>query len=992
MEYQILSKLNKRQIAAATAPRVPLLILAGPGTGKTRTLIARIFYEIQHFLTPPDQILALTFSNKAAQEMKNRLQETLREKSEKVRCGTFHWFCLDVLRKNYEAAGLNKHFTVCDESYQSRLIHGLIANRLRENIDRKVKSLLLSFSNHTLKGKILRPFSAQIYDEYCAHLSQHRLVDFDQLLTKTYALFSSNPDILNQYRFLNQTVLVDEFQDTDPVQYQIIKLIADVHRRIFVVADDDQSIYAWRGANPDNIRQFMEDFHISAPLLLDENYRCGLSIMDTAQTIVASTQRLMPDKVITSSPERNAKIQALFFDDESQEIRFIIRKMKDWHDNQQVSYSDMAVLYPQHRFSEKLANALLQERLPYQLATGKNLADHPVMKKVILYLKLIRDPSDTLVLEELVECELGQHIYKQVQRFQTDKNSAFRKALTDFLARPEISYKIKNQLSTFIGNIANLVNLKSFYTFDRLIDEIIRGIQNLSINILDLHASKLSDFLLRKQKSLLNPNIQIWVYHSNPALTFLAQKMAEKVFGKRVHILDPNDLLCVSSHDFILLLEPVKLDTLPCKYELIFKHLNDHRKGILSALFRYLQLYLRNDLNIFHNYILFDLETTGQNAENCGIVEIAAIKVRDGEIAERFSRIVNPGIPIEPGAQAVHHISDSDVAGEPGIHEIWPQFLAFIENDMLIAHNGYSFDFKIIDRICRALELTRLTNIRYDSLILARNLYPNTSNSIDGLMERFRLKSGTRHRALEDVIVLHDIFQRLLQVLEERETRTSGEELTEYVTIGCILENMMSAVEDKIFVISGIRKLISPYSAIRAAYAKKFSLAEDELLANFQRHADRAISAGYHYNTNDDFFNRVLESAQEFKKLAIDRAIADYLSFISLVNPQDSLAAIDAVSLLTFYAAKGLEFDRVIIVGMEDDNMPSFFSYKNDDDDDRPVSVKLEEQKRLLYVGLTRAMNEVALTVVKNRFGKQQKSSPFLEEIKSKVELSWADS
>jgi len=991
MEYQILTKLNNRQAEAVKLPRIPILLLAGPGTGKTRTLIARIFYEIHQFITPPEQILALTFSNKAANEMKSRLQEALPDKAERIRCGTFHWFCLDVLKKNYEAAGLNKFFSVCDEKYQARLIQNLIVNRLRENIDKKVKSLQLSFSNHILKGKELRPFSAQIYDEYLAHLGQHRLIDFDHLLFRTLELFKGHPDILNQYRFLNQSILVDEFQDTDPIQYQIIKLLAEKHGRIFVVADDDQSIYAWRGANPGNIKQFIEDFHISAPLLLDENYRCGPSIMDTAQTIVANTQRLMPDKIINSAADRAAKIQALFFDDESQEIRFILQKIKDWHDTDDISYSDMAVLYPQHRFSENLTNVMLKERQPYQLAAGKNLADHPVMKKVLLYLKLIRDPSDTLILEELVESELGQLIYRQIQHFQADKGLTFRKALNDFASKPEISYKIKNQLSTFIGNIANLINLKSFFTFDRLIAEIIRSMQNLSFNILDLHGSKLEKISVKKHKAFINQSAQIWIYHSNAALAFIALKMLEVIWDKRVHILDPNDLLSVNSNDFVLLLEPVKLETLPCQYELIFKFTTERRKGILSALFRYLQTYLRNESGLFENYTLFDLETTGQNPECCGVVEIAAVKVRNNEITAKFSKLVNPGMPIEPEAEAVHHISDKDVANEPAISETWPQFLAFIENDLLIAHNGYSFDFKVVDRICRELELPRLKNTRYDSLILARNIFPNAKNSVDGLMDRFKIKSVTRHRALDDVIVLHDILKRLLETLDEREARSTGEELTEFVALGNILENQLSAVEDKILLVAGLRKLVTPYSMIRSQYARKFMIPENELLTNLQRHADRVISTSYNYDTNDEFFKQIMENAAEFKKLSIDRAISDFLSFVSLVNPQDSLTGVDAVSLLTFYAAKGLEFDRVIIMGMEDESMPSFFSYRNDEDDDRPVTLKIEEQKRLLYVGLTRAMSEVVLTAVKNRFGKKQKSSPFLDEIKTKVEISKVD-
>lgn len=987
MEHQILRELNDRQKQAVQAPRQPLLLLAGPGTGKTRTLIARIAYEIYKYLIPPENILALTFSNKAANEIRSRLAETLKDKASKVRCGTFHSFCLDVLRKNYEVAGLHKHFSVCDESYQTRLLRGFVANRLRDNVEKKVKSILLAFSNYALKGKPLPPFSAIIYDEYTTHLHQHRLIDYDQILIKTLTLFQEHTDILNQYRFINQSVLVDEFQDTDPVQYQIIRLLAEKHRNIFAVADDDQSIYAWRGANPENIRRFMEDFMIEAPILLDRNYRCGPSIMDAAQEIVFSTQRVVADKKINSDPDRTAKVQALFFSDESQEIHFILKKIVDWRTNLQVGYADMAVLYPQHRIGDNLANYFLKARIPYQLANGRNLLDHAVMKKVLLYLKLIRDPADALILEELIESELGQHIYKQIQQIQTQKKITFRKALNELSSRSEISYKVRNQLSTFIGNVANLVNLKSFYSFDRLIEEIIRGIQNLNVSTLDEHVSKLESFTVKRQKSLSNPAVNIWIYHSDEKIAFIAGKMLEKVFGKRVHSIKPDNVLSINVNDFAILLEAFSAESLPCKYELLFRQTTDRRRGILSTLLRWIQIHLKAAQNIFNTYVIFDLETTGQDPEKCGIVEIAAVRVRDGQIVGEFHRLINPGMPIEAEAQSVHNISDAEVADQPQIDAVWPDFLSFIGNDIIVAHNGYSFDFKIIDRIARDLNLPKLNNTRYDSLILARNLYPNASNSIDGLIERFRLKTDARHRALDDVRVLHEIFSKMLEVLDEREIRTSGEELTEYVTLGNILENTLTAVEDKIFFIAGIRKLLSPYSAIRSLYAKKFLLNDEEMLGNFQRISQRIAPSTVLYDTNEDFFRRIMEMALDFKKLPVDQAIAEFLSFLSLVNPQDSLESIDAVSLLTFYSAKGLEFDRVIILGMEDEMMPSYFSKKMDEDDDRPVSQKLDEQKRLLYVGVTRGKSEVIFTVVKNRFGRQQKSSPFLDEIKSKIEI-----
>ena len=171
----LISELNEKQKSAVTHPRQPILVIAGPGTGKTRTLIARILYQIENLHINPGQILALTFSNKAAGEIKNRLEKILKSNVEKIKISTFHSFCLDILRKNHEEVELNKTFSVCDSDYQKRLLKQLMISRVRENIDRKINGILLAFSSHILKGKTLPVFSAAIYDEYTRHLQKHNL-------------------------------------------------------------------------------------------------------------------------------------------------------------------------------------------------------------------------------------------------------------------------------------------------------------------------------------------------------------------------------------------------------------------------------------------------------------------------------------------------------------------------------------------------------------------------------------------------------------------------------------------------------------------------------------------------------------------------------------------------------------------------------------------------------------------------------------------------
>ncbi len=987
---KILDELNKSQLKAVTAPRQPVLMIAGPGTGKTRALIARIVYEVHHYNIPPENILALTFSNKAAGEIKLRLTKILDSKAEKVRTGTIHSFCLDILRKYHEPAGLNKYFSICDDDYQNRLLKSLISGKVRENPERVVKGIQLAFSNFLLKGNPLPSFSAMVYEKYENHLQKHGLIDYNQILVKTLSLLKANKDILDQYRFLYQSVLVDEFQDTDIVQYQIIKMLAEKHRNIFVVADDDQSIYSWRGANPENIRQYMDDFLIEEPVFLEINYRSGEKITRVAQAIVKSTDRIEPDKIIIPDAQKEDLIQVALFEEEGKEIEFIVKKINEWHTAQKADYSEIAIIYPQHRFGDQIAVRLLKERIPYQQASGKNLLDQPKMVRLLSYLKLIRNPADNLVLEELVEIELGHHTYKQVQNYQNlGEKATFRKALNDFSNRAEIGSDIRRRTNAFIGNIANLVNLKSFYKFDSLVQEILRSSQDMEKTMLEHNVEKISDVSFKENNKSRNPKAQIWIYHTNEQLSFVGCQMLQPLYQNRVHVLKNENIININPMDVVILLSPMKDQKFSCEVEILHDKTDEKRKGSISTLFRRMQSSMKQSRTpFFRDYVVFDLETTGRDPEKCGIVEIAAVRVRDSKITDEFQILVNPGMPIEPEAQAVHHITEEDIRDAPDMKTAVKKMIDFAGNDLLIAHNGYSFDFKIIDRYSRGLLNDRLPNTRYDSLVFARHLYPSKQNSIDALADRFKLDPGNRHRALDDVRVLHEIIQKMHQVAIKREMRVAGENLTEYVALGNLLEDKLAAVEDRIFFASGARKLLSPYSEILSKFAVRFNYPEAELREKIRSRAEQVVAGITAYDMKDDAFKRMLEIADQFKHQPVDQAIAEFLSFILLINPQDSLGSIDAVSLLTYHAAKGLEFDHVIIQGLEDDTMPSFFAYKKDDQDDRPVAKKLEEQKRLLYVGITRARKEVILTAVKNRFGKMQKSSPFLKEMTNSVDLS----
>ena len=967
--------LNKQQKKAVEAPRQPVLLLAGPGTGKTRTLIARIAWQIHTYKIPPAQILALTFSNKAADEMRQRLEALLKKKAADIHIGTIHAFCLEVIKKYPQHCNRQAHFTVADEEYTRYLLARLLRDRSRENINRVINGIRAAFSMFLIRGKPLPPFSAQIYEEYDAYLKKHNLLDYDQILYYTDRLFRENPDILEQYRFMYQAVHVDEFQDTDALQYNIIRMLAQKHQNIFVVADDDQSIYAWRGANPENIRNFMKDFKIESPVLLDVNYRSGPKIIATAKSMVDGTDRVEPHKEITSgSNVVNEKIQSRFFDFEQQEQDFIVSKIEEWREKG-VPYSEMAVLYPRHNFVDALTVRLLKEGIPFQQAR-KSLSENPLLKKLVLYLRLISDPLDDVSWQALVQAQMGYNVDKHVEMVQKATRVSYRRALYELSRQKEAEEETRLRVKSFLGAVGNWINLKGFYGFEQLIREILQYLQKGADDILNDHVREIGGFEL--PTPLLPPEgSTVVVYDAHNENGWLAGEMCRHVWPGRVRVGEAPE-----KNSFVIALSP-----LPGGGELkrgieLFRPKFSAERSVYTALLRYLQQAATPYRPMFSDYVVFDLETTGRDPQSCGIVEIAAVRVEKGHIVDRFESLVKPEMAVEPGARAVHGIGDDQLADAPSLADIWADFKNFIGDRVLIAHNGFAFDFIIINRYARLLEGQKLPNVRYDSLILARQLFPGEGNSIDALAARFNINPGDRHRALADVEALHFIFQRLMRVHGDDQRKKSLEPLFEYVALANHQNNFLKREEDKIYFITGAGRLISPYSTLVENYAGRFMKDAAEIKLSLRNQLE-LLRPGYGaFDEDRAFVQRLLEWVHGFEEREMDAAISSFLSALALINSQDRLDTIDAVSLLTFHAAKGLEFRKVIIIGMEDDHMPSFFAKKEADPlDDRSVNKKMDEQKRLLYVGITRAREELLLIAVKNRNGKPQKSSPFLRQI-----------
>ncbi|TFH00196.1 MAG: hypothetical protein E4H13_08135, partial [Calditrichales bacterium] len=529
---------------------------------------------------------------------------------------------------------------------------------------------------------------------------------------------------------------------------------------------------------------------------------------------------------------------------------------------------------------------------------------------------------------------------------------------------------------------------KSFFSFRRLFDEIYVQIDQPEISILYRLKNNLESFdAFDKHPHFhraIKQALHLYVYHPDKRIATLGCQMVKKIINKPVDaVYETGNFEGMPADAVMLALSPGSPPTEPDKVVPVYTFESAARKAGLSHLYKLLQWYVSFDADDpYSRYIVLDLETTDAETGSCGIVEIAALRVENGRITEEFHSLVNPQKPISKSAQKVHQISAETVQNAPPIEKIWTDFTRFIGSDILIAHNGYHFDFPILDRYAKQISGHKLANTRIDTLVIARNLYPAESNSVDALMHRFSLSATLRHRAMADVHVLVDIFNNLQKVRYEIGRAVSLEMLLDYVALGNYLEDRINLAEDRSYFISGARKLKTAYSESMRIYLEMTG--DDEIGFRAKLHEkihefDPDLNI---YKSDEYVLEKIKDIAALYEHIEFNEAISGFLSIISLNMGQDQLENINAISLLTYHSAKGLEFDKVVLMGMEDKNMPGFHALKEDSDDDRPVSVKKEEQRRLFYVGMTRAKSELILTAVKNRGGWEHKSSEFLRDLK----------
>ena len=502
----ILATLNPAQREAVEAIKGPVLILAGPGSGKTRVITHRVAYLVKLCGVSPHHIMAVTFTNKAAREMRERLAQLLGQALEALTLGTFHAICARILRRDGKAIGLESSFVIYDEDDQLRLIKQTLEElnldpkqyapqALRSSVS-AAKSRLISPEDYAQRvSSYFEEIVQRVYQRYQELLSRGQGVDFDDLLMKTVQLFRSHPKISTRYQSRYVHILVDEFQDTNIAQYELMKQLAGKYRNLCVVGDPDQSIYSWRFADLRNILSFEKDYPEAKVVFLEQNYRSTKTILEVASDVISANVLRKPKKLWTEN-EDGASVTVIESYNADEEAQSVVNEIEKLIGQEQISLKDCAVMYRVNAQSRALEETFLRYGVPYKLVGGTRFYQRQEVKDIIAYLRVIHNPQDNVSLTRIINVPgrgIGQKTVNTLQSWAKAHDTSLFEALKQ-VSHNAIAGEAKQSLPSR--------TIQALAGFDVLMDKLTAQSRELSLSgLVDeiLEHTKYKEYILDKE-------------------------------------------------------------------------------------------------------------------------------------------------------------------------------------------------------------------------------------------------------------------------------------------------------------------------------------------------------------------------------------------------------------------------------------------------------------------------------------------------------------
>ena len=994
--------LNDEQAQAVSHSEGPLLVIAGPGTGKTRVITYRIFQLIREREIPPEQILAITFTNKAAQEMRNRVGRLLRATGFNVWIDTFHAACTRILREHGDWDQLNRHFAILDQPLQEEILTECLRESGLHPRDVPVWSVRDWISYHKAKLSTIEQASEgeedvpekqqmlrQVASLYEQKLRQYEALDFDDLITRTVRLFQNSEQARSHYHDQIRYLLVDEYQDINDAQYELVKQLINPERNVMVVADADQAIYSWRGSDPSFIDRFRDDFSPEV-IHLGNHYRSTQNILRTARSLITQNRPETEHKLDTSN-EPGTDIYHYRMESADEESRTVIRLIQQLVEQRRYSYGDIAVFYRTHRLADKLEESLTQQQVAVQRVLPSNSFQRERLREIIACLRYF--------------CWQLDHDLQQILNYPRQRIDSLNLVRLRAAARRQ-----GTRLSEFIGSgvsaqVGPVTQRELKALFEQLQDHIIpRGSEQEAPSAMKA-ARALMEFLEQERS----------VFTSVPdtpqiaGLRFAADGLYRAIqLGETIHITSTETLECVLA---TTLLEQVLCDCLNVAPEihwvpseedldtplpdgthilvgnypaldtdtLIIRLSHEQQQAeehICLSADNLVFVGLRLGQRLLHYFeaTRFDGCTVcafrfrGQNPANAELIEVAATKLdAAGRGIEHYHTRVRPrsGVPEDWTAEEARRA--------PSIGSVLPDFVQFVEGQILVGHGIAGFAIPVLERELRKVGEHLIREV-YDTREVAQRLSPRENCSLEAMASRLGIKYDTPEDPLASVAVSQKILLHVVRADQEKHQLMTLEEMLPLVALA-------SETSD-----SGYYQ-----PAVRSAKRREFSL--EPLLSRLaESDADTLSDRWERLHTTQvettpqdeswqelksEFLNRVLQ----FEQLNPDERLEAFLDYQSLITSGDEVKDRDKVTLMTLHSAKGTEFPVVIIIGMEEGTFPL---YSGDE-------ALVQEERRLCYVGMTRAKERLYLFSVKRREGDQaRRTSRFIREVPQSYIRYWS--
>ena len=1082
----ILDGLNEKQREAVTHKNGPLLVIAGPGTGKTRVITHRIAYLINEYKVPPEKILAIAFTNKAAQEMQERVNKEIHVRhGSRVNVCTFHTFCHRTLRRHASKREvrckieLHEDFTILDQEDQDNLLIEIV-QELNLNFSNYRPWRLLNIINN-LKSNLqgLTETSEffendiQITDEedvtkirciletYQCKLKKRNVLDFDDLLFKTVELFEEFSDIRKTYNQEISHILVDEYHDVNKAQYKLLQMLsAPPEQNLMVVADRDQAIYSWRGSDPEYIDRFKADFnpHIVG---LEQHYRCTQTILNAAKEIISKNLDPNRPSLKTDKPigEKEEIVHCTFSDpDEVEEAKRIIGLVRNLKRGSRKNPENngqpdkIAILYRNHKFANVLTEQLaLQNDIPFRRwIQSTNSFQEAYRKAIVSYLNLVESETSPDIEHAInfPETYLDELTLRQLKRIARRKKIGLAELLKDIEAYPqevgpltrENIRRFWEQIHKFVADV-KIGNAKASRIIPKLLDMLERfrsPYRSEELEIIEKNRPKAQnitaaqDVLHRAIESgerihiiasygideycaahILRQTLETYLNQTVQAQFLLPDAAQPQITDKGIYLLigDFDELERQNADTHILLIGTVNnrnMDVIQLgQASNSEESSNTNTVRSITTLKLCQGLIGRFEIHNMEDIVVYDLETTGVDIETANIVEIAAHRLNaNGDKVDEYRQLVKPPdghIPEE--STKIHKITEEKVKNSLSIKAVLPEFCDFIQDNILVGHNIAQFDNRILERVIKEyLEEDKeyLTNLYYDTLVAARRLFPHERRSLGalaskfGIFSRLNINQEDLHDAGNDVKVNREVFKELIATDCQKREMKSLTEFLPLVGFGILdkieaLQIEVSDIKETNAATAG-RALTETDAFLNAAkrfvqthssqnYTVDSPLQVDSLL--LEQSEKRQIGAfmgelrraKIPNSTEDIEWKKeradMIKDVRRFEEISGDHQLQSFINYqtrmINAVlrfekigdeknNPYKQTKinnAQEQLTLMSLHMAKGAEFDVVIIVGMEDGSFPRIWNWTPE---------AIEEERRLFYVGVTRAKKRLYLS------------------------------